>query len=93
MGFIDNSVNEKMIKNRPVLSVVPGVNRRLHASRIGMFYTINLFVVGFTAIFAHRYFTDKFSYQLYDTRKDFRFRSDPYSGKVSCEFRDVSYRQ
>ena len=90
---IDNSIQERMLKNKPSISIVPQVNKRIIAGRIGMGYLLNFAVLSTSLIFMYKLTTQTFSYQLYDTRKNFRFLSDPYSGKVSCQYRDIGYKQ
>ena len=82
--FIDNSVQERMINNRPPLSILPSVNKKLHLPRIAANAVLPAVVFSFLGVFTYQLITRTMSYQLYDTRKQFQFKSDPYSGTVSC---------
>lgn len=57
-GFIDNSVQLRMIKNRPPLSVVPPVNMSVHASTLGRRALLGAFIVGMGLIFTSKLGTE-----------------------------------
>lgn len=91
--FIDNSVQEAMVRNRPSLSIIPPANKKLYLPRIAVNTSLSVVVVSFVGMFAYQFITGSLSYPLYNTRKEFQFKSDPYSGEVSCQYRDITYKQ
>lgn len=92
-SFVDNTRFVNMIKNKPSLDAIPLPNRRILAQRT---YT-NVFVLAwvgltFAGLLLDQY-REKKSLSLYNTRKQFVFRSDPYSSTVNCQYRDAPYKQ
>ena len=82
--FVDNSVQERMVINRPPVNVLPPANKKLHLPRIAVNAAIPVVMISFLGVFFYQFSTRTLSYQLYPTRKQFQFKSDPYSGQVSC---------
>lgn len=92
-SFQDSAPFIKMIKNRPSISIVPSINKRILAQRYGITGAI---FIGWTAVFsfiAYKYFLDVASLELVKTKKQFSFESDPFTGKVKCNYTDVPNRQ
>lgn len=88
-SFQDSTPFINMIKNRPTLSLVPSINKRILAQRWGVTGAI---FIGYTAIFsfiAYKYFLDIASLELVKTKKQFTFESDPFTGKVKCNYFDA----
>lgn len=92
-GSIDNSRYLAMIKNRPPISVIPSANKRILTQRVGSNWLAMSLFGGILGIFAYRYLQETFSAELYNTRKQFNIKADPYSGTVSCAHRDAQYTQ
>lgn len=91
--FTDETRYLNMIRNRPSVSVVPRPNQRIIAQRTG---TNLIAFLGLASILGGIIFNqtrEMFSYNLYPTRKRFIFKSDPYSGTVSCTYHDAPYKQ
>lgn len=78
-----------MIKNRPPLSSVPPINKKILSQYFArnLFFQTALFLTG--TIFLYKFYANVNSAPLLKTRKSFSFESDPYSGKVSCSFKEV----
>lgn len=89
MNIPDNSKFEQMVRNRPPLSILPTVNKRV----ISQYLARNLYMGGAFAltcsIFLYKFWINTNSSPVLKTRKNFRFQADPYSGKVSCDFADA----
>lgn len=92
VNYIDNSRYVEMIKNRPVLSMIPAANNRILSQRLGANFMITGLIAGFLAVFAYRQTHEIFSPYIYNTRKSHSFKADPYSGSVSCSYKDVAYK-
>ena len=78
-----------MIKNRPPLSSIPPINKRIlgqHLAR-NLFFQTAILLTG--TIFLYKFYTNVNSAPLLKTRKSFSFEADPFSGKVSCSFKEV----
>lgn len=78
-----------MIKNRPPLSSVPPINKRIlgqHLAR-NIFFQTACLLTG--TIFLYKFYANINSAPLLKTRKSFSFEADPFSGKVSCSFKEV----
>ena len=89
MNIPDNSKFEQMVKNRPPQNILPPVNKRLIAQYFGRnIYFVSAFGL-FGLIFLHKFYLNANSGPYIKSRKAYTFESDPYSGKVSCNFRDV----
>jgi hypothetical protein len=89
MNIPDNSKFESMVSNRPPLSVAPAVNKRLISQYFGrnLYFFTAAGLFGF--IFLQKFWINANSGPYTKSRKAYSFESDPYSGKVSCKFRDV----
>ncbi len=76
-----------MVKNRPPLSSIPPINKKV----VSQFLARNLFTQAALlltgTIFLYKFYANVNSAPLVKTRKAFSFESDPYSGKVSCNFK------
>jgi hypothetical protein len=82
-----------MIKNRPALSTLPKVNNSVMGQQLGFKAGISAGLFGFAAILIYKIYLNNFSLELYKTKKQFAFESDPYSGKVRCSYTEVPNRQ
>lgn len=85
-GFTDESKYVRMIKNRPSVSLIPPPNRRILAQWVGtnvFGFSILAAILGGIVLMEYR---NQLSFRFYDTRKRFHFKSDPYSGNVSCSY-------
>ncbi len=91
--FQDNSTFVTMIKNRPSISVVPSVNKRILAQRWGITGAILFGVTSSLSLIAYKYFLDVSSLYVVKTKKAFTFESDPLSGKVKCNYTEVPNKQ
>lgn len=93
IGFTNEEKYLRMIRNRPHLYSVGCANKRVLAQRNGS----KIFAFGFFAItllgLAVNNYQEVHSLSLYDTRKKFTFKSDPYSGTVKCTTQQVPYSQ
>ena len=83
-NFQDNSRFITMIKNRPALSMIPPINKRIIAQRIGISGFILFGITSLLTLISYEYFVDASSLYLVKTKKAFSFESDPYTGKVKC---------
>ena len=92
-SFQDNSRFVTMINNRPNVSIVPPVNKRILAQKVGLtgFMLFGTFTV--MSLISYKYFLDISSLYLVKTKKAFTFDSDPYSGKVKCNYTEVPNKQ
>lgn len=92
-SFVDNTRFINMIKNKPSLDSIPIPNRRILAQRTytGVF-VLSWMGLTFAGLILNQY-REKRSLGLYNTRKQFSFRSDPYSSTVNCHYNDVPYTQ
>jgi hypothetical protein len=81
-----------MIKNRPNASILPHPNRRILAELLGMrtftFFSFAAFLGGVLLLHTR----EQLSHKLYNTRKVFKFKTDPYSGKINCTFKELPYK-
>jgi len=88
MNIPDNSKFERMVSNRPPVSILPTVNKRL----ISQFTARSLFAAGvlaaFGGIFLYKFFLNANSRPFLKSRKAFRWESDPYTGQVSCTYQE-----
>lgn len=92
-SFQDNSVFVTMIKNRPNLSIVPPINKRILAQKWGITTAIMLGLTSYLSIVAYKYFLDFSSLYVVKTKKAFTFETDPFSGKVKCNYTEVPNKQ
>jgi len=85
----DNSKFEAMVKNRPSLSIIPSVNKRIISQYIGrnIFTLSAIFVLGITL--TNKFWNSTFPDRYLKTKKSYNFEFDPYSGKVSCIYNEV----
>lgn len=82
-----------MINNRPGLHLISAANKRVLAQRTGTkIFSIGFFAFTLLGIAVNSY-QENHSLSLFDTRKKFTFKSDPYSGTVKCSTEEVAYRQ
>lgn len=89
MNIPDHTKFENMMKNRPPVSILPDINKRLISQRIvRMGFTVSA-VALLGSIFVYKFWLNANSGLFLKTRKAFRFDVDPYSGKVRCNFNDV----
>lgn len=93
MNIPDNSKFEKMVKNRPALSLLPPVNKRLVAQFMSRSFYMTAAFVSIVSILGYKFVLNSNSIPFLRTRKNFRFESDPYSGKVRCSYNDVVNRE
>ena len=88
MNIPDHTKYEQMIKNRPPLSAIPFSNKRL----VSQYITRSLFTtaaVGLTiGILFYKFALSSNTALFVNSRKSFRFESDPYTEKVSCTYQD-----
>lgn len=93
VSFTDETRFINMIRNRPSLNLIAHANRRILAQKTGT-HLFALSIVGATllGLLVNQY-QEGHSLSLYNTRKSFSFKSDPYSGTVKCNSQDVPYRQ
>lgn len=91
--FQDNSVFATMIKNRPSVSVVPPINKRILAQKWGITAVIMVGVTSYLSIVATKFFLDFSSLYVVKTKKAFTFETDPFSGKVKCSYTEVPNKQ
>jgi len=89
MNIPDNSKFEQMVKNRPPQSILPPVNKRLISQYFArnIYFGITFGLLGLT--FLQKFWLNANSGPFIKSRKAYTFESDPYSGKVSCNFKDV----
>lgn len=92
-SFQDNSVFVTMIKNRPNVSIVPPANKRIIAQKWGITAAIMLGFTSYLSIVAYKYFLDFSSLYVVKTKKAFTFESDPFTGKVKCNYTEVPNKQ
>ena len=90
---VDNSRYLAMIKNRPSLSILPAANTQVLAQRAGTIGISLIFFEGIMSLFLYRQMQELYGPQLYNTRKAFAFKADPYSMAVSCYHRLNPYKQ
>jgi hypothetical protein len=89
MNIPDNTKFENMVKNRPPVSILPAINKRLISQRIlRMGFTFSA-VALLGSIYLYKFWLNANSSPFIKTRKTFRFDADPYSGKIRCNFNDV----
>ena len=93
MSLPDNSKFEKLVRNRPPLSVLPPPNKRLVSQFLArsLFTTTSFILCG--SIFLYKFYINANSEPILKTRKEFSFEADPYSSQVSCNHRDIPNRQ
>jgi hypothetical protein len=91
--FQDNSIFANMIKNRPSLSIVPPVNKRILAQKWGITAVIMVGITSYLSIVATKFFLDFSSLYVVKTKKAFTFETDPFSGKVKCNYTEVPNKQ
>ena len=93
MNVPDNSKFQQMVKNRPPLSILPAPNKRL----ISQYMARTSFTVGVLAfagsIFVYKFWLNAHSSFFLKSRKSFSFETDPYSGKVNCNYKEVPNNQ
>lgn len=89
MSFPDNSKFERMVHNRPPLNILPQVNKRIVSQYFARNIYLNTAVALIGSIFLYKFTINANSAPFLKTRKEFNFKADPYSGKVSCSYRDV----
>lgn len=89
MNIPDNSKYEQMIRNRPAVSQLPAINKRLVSQYFGrtFFYASSFFLIG--TLFLYKFCLNANASPFLKTKKTFTFNADPYTGKVSCNYRDV----
>ena len=89
MNIPDNTKYENMVKNRPPLSILPQPNKRIVAQYLArnLYFKVAFFLTG--SIFLYKFYVNANSAPFVKSRKSFSFEADPYTGKVSCSFRDV----
>ena len=89
MNIPDNSKFEKMVKNRPPLSILPTVNKRIVSQYLArnIYFQTAFALTG--AIFIYKFFVNANSAPFVKSRLSFAFESDPYTGKVSCNVSSV----
>ena len=88
----DNSRFLAMVKNRPSISLIPAANTRILSQKVGTNILFAGLILGFFGIFGYRRTQELFSPQIFNTRKAYSFKADPYSMSVSCTYRDVPYK-
>lgn len=93
MNIPDNSKFEKMVRNRPPLSILPTVNKRIVSQFLArnIYFQTAFLLTG--SIFLYKFYVNANSAPFVDTRTSFSFESDPYTGKVSCNVRLVPNHQ
>ena len=93
MNITDNSKFEQMIKNRPSSSLLPAVNKRL----VSQYLARSTFAGGcflvLTGVFVYKFALNANSGPFLKSRRSFSFESDPYSGKVRCDHKEVPNTQ
>jgi hypothetical protein len=87
----DDSKFMRMIKNRPAASLIPHANKRIIIQRFGSTAFAQLILLGLLGGIAFQEMKELHSMRLYDTRKKFQFKGDPYSGKVHCTYTEELY--
>jgi hypothetical protein len=92
-SFQDNSRFVTMVNNRPNLSIIPPVNKRILAQKWGVQGFILFSITSVISLIGYKYFLDVSSLYVNKTKKSFSFESDPYSGKVKCNFTEVPNKQ
>ena len=89
MNIPDNAKFERMVQNRPPVSILPAVNRRL----LAQYKARTIFAVGAFSllglILMHKFFLNANSRPFLKSRKTFRWESDPYTGQVRCTYQEV----
>ena len=89
MNIPDNTKFERMIQNRPPASILPSVNKRLLSQfKARTIFTTAAFATA-TAVLLYKFLLNANSKPLLKNRKSFRWESDPYTGQVSCNYRDI----
>jgi hypothetical protein len=89
MNIPDNTKFENMVRNRPPLSILPAINKRILSQSLARsIFAVSAFGIAST-IFVYKLFINANSAPFLKTRKAFSFEVDPYSGKVNCNYRDV----
>jgi hypothetical protein len=89
MKIPDNSQFEAMIKNRPPLGILPSINKRIMAQYHARNFYLNTAVALIGGLFLYKFWINANSTPFLKSRKSFSFKADPYSNKVSCDYRDV----
>ena len=93
MSIPDNSKFERMISNRPPLSILPSVNKRIVSQYIARSFFAKGALLLLGPIFIYKFYVNLNSAPFLKTRKTFNFEADPYSGKVKCTYQDVPNHQ
>ena len=89
MNITDNSKFEKMIKNRPSTALLPSVNKRLVSQYLARSTFAGVSFVILSGVFVYKFVLNANSGPFLKSRRSFTFESDPYSGKVRCDHREV----
>jgi hypothetical protein len=89
MNILDNSKFEQLVKNRPPVSILPAINKRLVGQRLARTaYSVTIFgLMG--SILLYKFWLNANSAPFLKSRKSYSFESDPYSGKVRCTYNEV----
>lgn len=89
MNIPDQTKYEQMVKNRPPASILPTINKRLIGQRLArtVYGSTAFFLFG--SFLLYKFWLNAQSGPWLKTRKSFHFESDPYSGKIRCNFKDV----
>ena len=93
MSLPDNSKYERLVRNRPPLSVAPSVNKRLVSQYLArnLFFGGGILLMG--GVFLYKFWINTNSLPFLKVRKDYRWEVDVYSGQVNCSHREIPYRQ
>jgi hypothetical protein len=89
MNIQDNSKFEQMVRNRPAASILPPVNRRLIAQRLGRTVFASTSLTLLLSVLMYKFWLNAHSAPFLKTRRSFTFEADPYSGKVRCNFKNL----
>jgi hypothetical protein len=92
-NFQDNTKYVEMIRTRPALNLIPTANKRILGQRVGITGAILFGLTSTISLLLYKYYLDGSSLYLIKTEKKFNFESDPYSGKVKCNYTEVPNRQ
>lgn len=92
-SFQDNKPFMSMIKNRPSLSIIPPINKRIVAQKWAVSGAILLGLTTYFYIVGSKFFLDASSLYVTKTKKAFTFESDPITGKVKCNYTEVPNKQ
>ena len=87
MNVQDNSKFEQMVRNRP--SATLPVNKRLVAQYYGRSAFAGVSFALISGIFIYKLILNANSGPFLKNRKSFSFESDPYSGKVRCNYNEA----